>query len=265
MVSKINKNDSDSDSGSDVENDYSGFNLIPDYKDESDTDSVYSDINNGYEIKYNDKNEYYTRNKNDNDKNDSDNNNNNNNTTEAAPTTTITTITNNNIIENDSEDEGDLKYIEDNNKNDNDTFGDFGDFTSHSEQFHTIDNENENDIESKLRSNPMFRNMDFSEYFPKVSNDPFSDDSNNKNDNSNNNNNNNNINNNNNTSIYSKSNEKGHMVLEKDKLFPPEHVQLIQDCMKNIKLDYKPHWANKVSEDKWMGVLKDKINNNNNK
>ncbi|KAM9970179.1 hypothetical protein ACTFIR_002026 [Dictyostelium discoideum] len=248
MVSKIN--DSDSDSGSEVENDYSGFNLIPDYKDESDTDSVYSDVNNGFEIKYNDKNEYYSRNKNEND----------NNTTE---TTTATNNNNNhNNIEDSSEDEGDLKYIEDNNNNNKNDSDYFGDFTSHSEQFHTIDNENENDIESKLKSNPMFKNMDFSEYFPKVSNDPFSDDSNNNNENNDNNNNNNNNNNhnNNNNNIYSKSNEKGHMVLEKDKLFPPEHVQLITDCMKNIKLDYKPHWANKVSEDKWMGVLKDKIN-----
>ncbi|KAN0038711.1 hypothetical protein ACTA71_000897 [Dictyostelium dimigraforme] len=253
MVSKINKNDSDSDSESEVENDYSGFNLIPDYKDESDTDSVYSDINNGYEIKYNDKNEYYTRNNNENDSN----------------TTTITNNNNNNIAD-DSEDEGDLKYIEDNNNSDNnnnnninengmDSFGDF-------EQFHSTENENENenDVESKLRSNPMFRNMDFSEYFPKVPNDPFNEDSNDENNNQDNinNNDNNNNNNNNNNNIYSKSNEKGHMVLEKDKLFPPEHVQLIQDCMKNIKLDYKPHWANKVTEDKWMGVLKDKINNN---
>ncbi|EGC32642.1 hypothetical protein DICPUDRAFT_98818 [Dictyostelium purpureum] len=227
MVSKVeNKNNykdykdfSDESDGDNDDNGYSGFNLIPD---------DFRDESDNESV--------YSEN-------------NNNIGFEIRPAgDTYEEYIKNNPDQEDEEDE----------EEDND-FGDFVDFKNHSEQFHSLDtfdnsssnnnnNNDDNDIEAKLKANPMLRGVDFSEYFPKTENDPFAtnnDDLAPTNPSSDN--------------KYSERNDKGHMVLERNKLFPPDHVAMIQECMKNIKLDYKPMWTNFIAEDKWMGALKNKL------
>ncbi|EFA84727.1 hypothetical protein PPL_01719 [Heterostelium album PN500] len=136
----------------------------------------------------------------------------------------------------------------------------FTDFTSHSNDFHDTNQFGNDDggfSDLKVNTNNLlFSDVD---YFPSNKDDPFSTTDNNNNNNNNNSNNNKVEDNNKDKPIeYCERNEKGHLVLSKDKLIPPDHADVIRECMKNIKIDYRPMWSHLVPEEKWITNLKDK-------
>ncbi|KYQ88376.1 hypothetical protein DLAC_11074 [Tieghemostelium lacteum] len=157
----------------------------------------------------------------------------------------------------DESDNSDNEKVE-NNNTDNIEFTEFSeytDFSNHSNDFHNIDKEFESfDPSFKLPNT----NLNPNDFFPTDDNDLFFSKATV--------NNNNNNNNSKSTTIedkkpeYCQYNEKGHMVLEKDKLFPPEHVALIQECMKNIKLDVKPSWSQSIQDEIWLSTIKNRLN-----
>ncbi|GAM20315.1 hypothetical protein SAMD00019534_034900 [Acytostelium subglobosum LB1] len=136
----------------------------------------------------------------------------------------------------------------------------FTDFTTHSSEFHsgsgdTIQDGTDSGGLDDLRVNS--NNILFKDdpLFTSDASDPFTQYENQQPDN----NNNNNIDNKDKPIEFCERNEKGHMVLSRDKMFPPDHVDLIKECMKDIKIDYKPIWATLLPEDKWLAGLKNKM------
>eukprot|EP01132_Coremiostelium_polycephalum_P007967 gene7967-9800_t len=210
------------------QNDYSGFQLIPEddlENDISQSDREGEEEYSGFQM--------YQKSKKDTDYlfgNDYDNNEI-SSTTTATTTTTTTTAT---------------ETTETNIEN----FSEFTDFTSHSKQFHNLDDEFNNIFKNNENSTATTTttttttNIDPSKYF---SNDddkenPFNQTEQQQKE-----------------KEYCERNEFGHLILSKDKLFPPDHVELIQECMKDIKIDYKPSWSGIINEDKWINALKNKI------
>ncbi|EGG13753.1 hypothetical protein DFA_11514 [Cavenderia fasciculata] len=122
----------------------------------------------------------------------------------------------------------------------------FTDFQGYSDQFHQFDQTEDDGGSSDLKVNPNNLLFNTNELFPTENNNPFNDEQPQQQEEEKN------------TSPYCQRNEKGHLVLSKDKLLPPDHVDLIRECMKNIKVAPPPELSEKWKS--WDNKLQSKFN-----